>query len=66
LEEEGCALAQAVVDHMLIRFWSCGPGISLEPTVQGPIEGFTGAARYGVEDAARVIPEWFEREPEDA
>jgi hypothetical protein len=51
---------------MLIRFWSCGPGISLEPTVQGPIEGFTGAARYGVEDAARVIPEWFEREPEDA
>jgi hypothetical protein len=34
LEEEGCALAQAVADHVLMCFQSHDPSISLEPAVQ--------------------------------
>jgi hypothetical protein len=34
--------------------------------VQGPVERFAEAARDDVEDAARIIAERFEREPEDA
>jgi hypothetical protein len=33
LEEEGRALAQAVVDHVLMCFRSYDPSISLEPAV---------------------------------
>jgi hypothetical protein len=66
LEEEGRALAQAVADHVRMCFRSHDPSISLEPVVQGPIEGSTEAARDGVEDAAHAVAEWFEREPEDA
>jgi hypothetical protein len=47
-------------------FRSQDPSISLEPVVQGHIEGSTEAARNGVEDAAHAVAEWFEREPEDA
>jgi hypothetical protein len=64
--EEGHALARAGADHVLVCFWSRDPSISLEPAVQGPVEGFTEAARDSVEDAAHVIAERFEREPEDA
>jgi hypothetical protein len=66
LEEEGSALTQAVTDHVLICFRSRDPGISLEPVVQGPVEGSAEAARDGVEDAARAVTERFEHEPEDA
>jgi hypothetical protein len=66
LEEEGRALAQAVANHILMCFQSRDPSISLEPAMQGPIEGSAEAARDGVEDAARVVAEQFEREPEDA
>jgi hypothetical protein len=66
LEEEGRALAQAVADHVLMCFWSRDPSISLEPAVQGPVEGSAKAARDGVEDAACAVAERFEREPEDA
>jgi hypothetical protein len=66
LEEEGRALAQAVADHMLMCFRSYDPSISLEPAVQGPVEGSAEAARGGVEDAARAAAKQFEREPEDA
>jgi hypothetical protein len=65
LEEEGHALARAVADHVLMCFRSRDPSISLEPTVQGPVEGSTEAARDGVEDAAHVVAERFEHEPED-
>jgi hypothetical protein len=51
---------------VLMCFQSRDPSISLEPTVQGPVEGSTEAARDGVEDAARAVAERFEREPEDA
>jgi hypothetical protein len=34
--------------------------------VQGPVEGSAEAARDDVEDTARAVAEWFEREPEDA
>jgi hypothetical protein len=66
LEEEGRALAQAVADHVLMCFWSRDPSISLEPAVQGPVEGSAKAAKDGVEDAAYAVAERFEREPEDA
>jgi hypothetical protein len=66
LEEEGRALAQAVADHMLICFRSRDPSISLEPTVQGPVERSAEAARDGVEDVVRVVAERFKHEPEDA
>jgi hypothetical protein len=65
LEEEGRALAQALADHVLMCFRSRDPGISLEPVVQGPVEGSAEAARDGIEDAVRAVAERFEREPED-
>jgi uncharacterized protein (DUF3084 family) len=66
LEEEGHALAQVVVGHVLMCFRSRDPSISLEPAVQGPIEVSTEAARDGVEDASHAVAEWFECDPEDA
>jgi hypothetical protein len=65
LEEEGRTLAQAVADHVLMCFRSRDHSISLEPAVQGPIEGSAEAARDGIEDAACSVAERFEREPED-
>jgi hypothetical protein len=65
LDEEGHALAQAVADHVLMCFRGRDPSISLEPAVQGPVEGSAEAARDGVEDAAHAEVERFEREPED-
>jgi hypothetical protein len=47
LEEEGRALAYAVADHVLMCFRCRDPSISLEPAVQGLVEGSaeaTGAA----------------------
>jgi hypothetical protein len=32
--------------------------------VQGPVKGYAEATRDGVQDATRVVAEWFEREPE--
>jgi hypothetical protein len=64
LKEEGYAVAQAVADHVLMCFRSHDPSISLEPVVQGPVEGSAEAARDDVEDAPRAVAERFEREPE--
>jgi hypothetical protein len=50
---------------VLMCFWSRDPSISLEPVVQGSVEGSAEAARDGVEDAARAVAKRFEREPED-
>jgi hypothetical protein len=66
LKEEGRTLAQAVADHVLMCFQSRDPSISLEPAVQGPVEGSAEATRDGVEDAAHAVAEGFEHEPEDA
>jgi hypothetical protein len=66
IEEEGCALAQAVAEHVLMCFCSRDPNISLEPVVQGPAEEPAKAAAAGVEDAARAIADRFKREPEDS
>jgi hypothetical protein len=51
---------------VLMCFQSRDPSISLEPVVQGPVEGSAEAAMDSVEDAARAVAERFEREPEDA
>jgi hypothetical protein len=66
LEEEGCAVTHAVADHVLMCFRSHDSNISLEPVVQGPVQGFAEAARDGVEVVAHVVAEWFEHEPKDA
>jgi hypothetical protein len=66
LEEEGRALAQAVANHVLICFRSRDPTVSLEPVVQGSVEGSAEVSRDGVEDSARAVAERFEREPENA
>jgi hypothetical protein len=55
-----------VAYHVLMCFRSCDPNISLEPVVQGLVEGSAEAARDGVEDAAHAVAERFEHEPEDA
>jgi hypothetical protein len=55
LEEEGHTLAQVVADHVMMCFRSHDPNISLEPVVQGPVEGSVEAVRDGVEDAARAV-----------
>jgi hypothetical protein len=55
-----------VVDHVLMCFRSHDPSISLELTVQGPVEESTETTSFGVEDVAHVIAERFEHEPEDA
>jgi hypothetical protein len=59
LEEEGHTLAQAVVEHVLMCFWSRDPSISLEPTVQGPVEEPTEATRVGIEDVVCAVAERF-------
>jgi hypothetical protein len=66
LDEEGRALAQVVTDHMMMCFRNRDPSISLEPAMQGSVEGFAEAARDGVEDAAHAVAERFEHETEDA
>jgi hypothetical protein len=52
LEAEGCALAYAVADHVLMCFRCCDPSISLEPAVQGLVEGSAEATRT----ALRKLP----------
>jgi hypothetical protein len=47
-------------------FRSCDPTISLEPILQGHIEGSAEAARDIIEDDAHAIAKRFKREPEDA
>jgi hypothetical protein len=66
IEEEGRALAQAVVEHVLMCFRSRDPNISLEPVVQGPAEEPAQAAAAGVEDAACAVADRIKHEPEDS
>jgi hypothetical protein len=66
IEEEGCALAQAVAEHVLMCFRSRDPAISLLPVVQGPAEEPAEATAAGVEDAVRVVADRFKCEPEDS
>jgi hypothetical protein len=55
LEEEGRALVEAVVEHVLTCFWSWDPQSSLEPVVQAPIIETEEAASAGVQDTANII-----------
>jgi hypothetical protein len=50
---------------VLMCFRNHDPIISLEPAVQGLVEGSVEAARDGIEDAAHAVAERFECEPED-
>jgi hypothetical protein len=51
---------------VLMCFRSRDPTISLEPVVQGSVEGSAEATRDDVEDDARAVAEWFEHETENA
>jgi hypothetical protein len=66
IEEEDHALAQALVEHVLMCFRSRDPAISLEPVVQGLAKEPAEAAAAGVEDVARAVADRFKREPEDS
>jgi hypothetical protein len=61
LEVEGCILAEADAEHVLMCFWSWDPEISLEPVVQGPAEEVEEATQAGVWDTARLVAERFGR-----
>jgi hypothetical protein len=50
---------------VLMCFRSHDPSISLEPAVQGPVEGSAENAKDGIEESAHAVAERFEREPED-
>jgi hypothetical protein len=66
LEAEGHILAEAVVEHVLLCLRSQDPQVSLEPVVQGLAEQILEAAHVDVREAAKIIAERFERQPEDA
>jgi hypothetical protein len=65
LEADGHALAKAVAEYVLTSFRRWDPQISLEPVVQGPIMEMEEATHAGVEDAAKLVVEQFEHQPED-
>jgi hypothetical protein len=65
LEAEGRALAKIVAQYVLTCFQSWDPQISLELVVQGPIVETEESAHASVEDTAKCVAEWFERQPED-
>jgi hypothetical protein len=65
LEAKGRILAEAVTKHVLLCLRSQDPQVSLEPLVQGPAEQIPEAAHVSVREAAKVVVERFECQPED-
>jgi hypothetical protein len=57
LEAEGCILAEAVAEHMLMCFRSQDPQVSLEPVVQGSAEEVQEAAQVDVRKTAKLVAE---------
>jgi hypothetical protein len=66
LEEGYRALAKAVPKHVLLRFHSRDPQVSLEPVTQGPDVESEEAAQAGVQDATKLVATQFEHQDEDA
>jgi hypothetical protein len=66
LEAEGCILAEAVAEHVLLCFCSQDRKVSLGPVMQGPIEEDQEAAQVGIWETMKLVAEQFERQPEDA
>jgi hypothetical protein len=66
LKAECRILTEVVAEHVLLCLRSQDPQVSLELVVQGPVEQILEAAQVGVWEAAMVVAEWFERQPEDA
>jgi hypothetical protein len=66
LEVEGHALVEQVMEHVLTCFWSRDPTVSLDPVMLGPVVGTKDATRRGIQEAAKVVAAWFQRQPEDA
>ncbi|XP_062194646.1 uncharacterized protein LOC133897835 [Phragmites australis] len=63
---EGCALAQAVAEHILACYCSRDPAFPLEPVRQGMVEVEEAAAQEAIRDIAAEVAACFmrEREPE--
>jgi hypothetical protein len=66
LEAEGHILVEKVAEHVLTCFQSFDPNASLELVVQGPIVEAEEAARANVQDIAKIMAAWFQRQPKDA
>jgi hypothetical protein len=55
LESEGHVLAEMVMKHVHMCFWSWDPNTSVEPMVQGPITEVEEAASASVQDTAKLV-----------
>jgi hypothetical protein len=58
-------LETEVAERVLLCLRSKDPQVSLEPVVQGPTEQIPEAAQVSVQEAAKVVAERFECQPED-
>ena len=65
LEAEGSKLCRAVVEYVLMCFWSHDPAISLAPVIADPVAATEDAARESVQDAVELVAERFQRDPAD-
>ena len=65
LEAEGSKLYRAVVEYVLMCFWSHDPAISLAPVIAGPVAATEDATQESVQDAVEMVAERFQRDPAD-
>jgi hypothetical protein len=65
LEAEGSKLCRAVVEYVLMCFWSHDPTISLAPVIADPVAATEDAARESVQDAVELVAKRFQRDPAD-
>jgi hypothetical protein len=55
LEAVGHVLAEKVVEHVLICFWSQDPVVSLDPVVLEPVAGTEEVASSDIQDATKIV-----------
>jgi hypothetical protein len=65
LEAEGSKLCRAVVEYVLMCFWSHDPAISLAPVIDGPVAATEDAARESVQDGVEMVASRFQCDPVD-
>jgi hypothetical protein len=61
LEEEGCALAEAVAEHVLLCFRSRDPQVAQSPDAETE-----EVAQASIQDTTKLVATQFERQAEDA
>jgi hypothetical protein len=65
LEAKGGRLYWAVIEYIMMCFWSHDPAISLEPVIAGPVADTEDAAREGIQDVVELVAERFQQDPTD-